>query len=326
MKKILRLASIFFALIFCGVAIFHFVEGRNLVDSLYATVVTLTTIGYGDVTPATDTGKLLLMIFILAGVAALTYIVTNVTARLIEGTLGDILKRKKMEKEIENLQEHIIVCGCGTISKYIIGEFEKTKMDFVVVDKEIDEAAVGDALFLKEDPTSDYALLKAGIMKARGLIAAMPDDRDNFFIVLTARGMNPRLRIIAKCIHPDSIKKIRKAGADSVVMPDFIGGMRLVSEMVRPDVVSFLDRMLRDPYNTIRVEEVILSESSPFCGKALKDLRIEERRRMVLIAMKRGEEQIFNPGHSTRLAAGDALILIDETDEIRSLREHVNRR
>jgi voltage-gated potassium channel len=324
-RKFIILASIFCGLVLAGMAIFHFVEGRDTLDSFYATVVTLTTIGYGDITPHSNLGKALIAFFILCGVATVAYIVSNVTAHIIEGTLQDILKRKKMERDIEKLEKHVIICGCGIVGRYVMEELLKTKTQFVLVAKEIDESIAGEALFIKEDPSNDQALIKAGIMKARGLVAVMPDDRDNLFVVLTARSLNNDLRIIAKCSHEDTIKKIRKAGADSVVMPEYIGGLRMASEMLRPEVVSFLDVMMRDPRSTVRVDEIALQPKSSLCGRQIKDLHIPKASRALLVALKRGREHIFNPDPKTELAEGDTLVFIGEVDDIAKLRNHVNR-
>jgi len=304
-RRFITLGSLFCGLILGGAAIFHFVEGKDMIDSFYATVVTLSTIGYGDITPCSNLGKVLIALFILCGVATVAYIVSMVTARIIEGTLQDILKRKKMERDIEKLENHIIICGCGTIGRHVMDELVKTKTQFVLVAAEVDTASAGDILFLKGDPSSDQALLKAGIMKARGLVAVMPDARDNLFVVLTARSL--------------------KAGADSVIMPEYIGGLRMASEILRPDVVSFLDIMLRDPRSTVRVDEVRIQPKSPFVGRQIKDVHIPKASRALLVAMKRGREHIFNPEPKTELAEGDVLVLIGEVDDIAKLRSHVNR-
>lgn len=330
MKRIIKIFAVFVSLLLAGVYIFHYVEGRGLVESVYATVVTLATVGYGDVTPVTKTGRILTIFFILIGISLLTYVLSTITAFIIEGELSDILRRKKMLKKISGLKGHIVLCGLGTAGFYIAGELHKTGRKCVVVEKDLsvlpsgkdENDEMGKAmLFINGDATRDEVLVQAGIKEASGLITVLPDDRDNLFVVMSARSLNSGLRIISRCKDSASEPKLKTAGANSVVLPDFIGGMRMVSEMVRPSVVTFLDLMLKDKDRTLRIEEVNINAASVFAGKKISELGIEKFKEAIVVAVAEGKKYAFNPPGNYTLKPGEALIFWGAVTDINKIRE-----
>ena len=227
-----------------------------------------------------------------------------------------------MNKKIDRLDDHFIVCGADRTGQYAVEELLKTKRDFVVIENKqetIQELEKRGVLCIEGNATHDAVLLRAGIQKARGFITSQHSDAENLFVVITAKRLNPSLRVIAKAVEEESEQKIRMVGADGVVMPDFIGGLRLVSEMVRPSVVSFLDIMLRSKDRTIRVEEIVVGTSSPFIGKELSETGLPDMEGVSLVALKdkAADTYTFNPSRKTSLATDHVLIVMGDVDRIR---------
>lgn len=250
------------------------------------------------------------------------------TAFIVEGTLTDIVKRMRMKKTIAHLKDHYLVCGDSDTGKYIIDELRKIHRDFVVIEKDpvkITDLAHKEVLYIEGDATSEDVLREAGIARARGLITTLHTDADNLFVALTARGLNADLRIISKAVNEESRAKFLRAGVDNVVMPNAIGGLRMVSEMVRPSVVTFLDTMLRAKDQTIRVEEVHLHANSYAVGEMLGETGILAVEGASVVALVRPSQPYrFNPSPSIRLEAGDTLILMGLSSVINELDNRLN--
>ena len=232
-----------------------------------------------------------------------------------------------MDKKIERLSGHYIICGAGRTGGHVLDELVASGRTAVVVERRGDhirECAERhpDLLTIEGDATQDKTLERAGIHRAAGLVAALPTDKDNLYVVLTARTLNPSLRIIAKADEEEARDKMARAGADSSVCPQSIGGLRMASEMARPTVVSFLDAMLRGKEAALRVEEVTLPEESPLAGKSLGESAIAQKTGLLVVAMRRPDEEFrFNPPATVRLAAGDILIVIGDVRHVESLRK-----
>lgn len=329
-KKRLFVSLTIFVLVFAiGVAGFKILGGRewSLLDSAYMTIITAATIGYGEVhdlslNPAARTFGIFYIVICLGTIA---YAVSSITAFVVEGELKNILGRRKMEKEIARLQDHYIVCGADETAQSIIKELMTTQKRFIVVDpskEKLDKlSALGAIIYIHGDATDDAVLLKAGIERAKGLIACLPTDEANLFVTVSARSLNPNLRIVAKGIDINSHKKMIKAGADSVISPAFIGGMRMVSEMIRPATTTFLDMMLRERERVLRVDEVIVGPQSALVGKTIEESKIEEKTGALLVALRKGgaKEFAFNPHKTTLLAEKDVLIFIASPEMMKEL-------
>lgn len=319
-KRIYISLVIFGAVFLVGVVGFKIFGGKDwtLLDSLYMTAITISTIGYEEVVDlsANPAARIFTVGFIILSLGTIAFAVSSITAFIVEGELKNILGRRKMEKEISRLKDHYIVCGSDETAETIIRELLVTHREFVVVDpvKERLEklATLGHVLHIHGDPAEDEVLLKAGIERARGILLSLPTDEANLFVTLTARNLNSRLRIVAKGIDLKSHDKMRKAGADSVISPTFIGGMRMVSEMVRPAVVTFLDMMLRDREKALRFEEVRVEKGSPLDGKTIGEAKLEEKTGALLVAVKKAgsDDYEFNPPSDRRVEAEDILIFI----------------
>lgn len=311
-----------------GVAGYQVIEGWNFSDSLYMTVITLATVGYGETNPLTPTGRIFTMFLIMMGVGSLTYGLTVATAFVVEGTLTDMIGRRRMEAEIHKLSDHIILCGIGETGRHIAEEFTKIRVPFIVIERDEERIKqmlekVGRFLYIEGDATDDEILLRARIADAKGLVTALHEDRDNVFVILTARGLNPKLRIVSKAVEAESRTKLTKAGADSVVSTNFIGGLRIASEMIRPTVVSFLDKMLRAGGDDVRVAEAKIPAGSQFAGGKLGDARIYEKTGLTVIAVARGEKYELNPAPDTQLREGDGLIVCCSVDQLKKLNDLV---
>ena len=272
----------------------------SLLDDLYMTAITITTVGYGEIVDLSDNppGRLFTMLIAVSGIGVLFYVVTNLTASAVEGELTKSFRRKRMEKAARNSSGHYIVCGIGSVGYHIVNELSDTKRPYVLVDLSMDsiERALEtfhDATFVEGDATENNILLTAGIQQAKGLFAVTSDDNQNLVISLTAKDLNPNIRVVARCNAPEHSHKMRRAGADTVVSPGFIGGLRMASEMVRPTAVSFLDTMLRDKEKNLRVEEIAVPD--PFVGRTVSDLNLKRYPHFLLLAVRTAEDWVYNP-------------------------------
>lgn len=325
-KRIYLSLTVFIAVFIIGVAGFKIIGGPewSLLDSLYMTVITLSTVGYEEVVDisANPAARIFAIVFIVTCLGTIAFAVSSITSFIVEGELKNVLGRKKMEKEIAKLKDHYIVCGTDETAQTIIQELILTKKKFVVIEplkEKIDKfSAEENILFVNGDPTEDDVLLSAGIEKARGILLSLPTDEANLFVTLTARSLNHRIRIVTKGIDLKSHKKMVKAGSDSVISPTFIGGMRMVSEMIRPAVATFLDMMLRERERVLRFEEVLVKKESPLVGKTIEEARLEEKTNALLVAIRRAgrKDYEFNPSKDTAIQENDTLILIATPDMV----------
>jgi voltage-gated potassium channel len=332
-KRVFLSLALFFSVLFIGVGGFMMIGGGRwtLLDSLYMTVITLSTVGYGEVVDISTNpaARIFTVIFIFLCLGTIAFAVTSITSFIIEGELKNILGRRRMEKEISKLKDHYIVCGTDETALTIIQELILTKRAFVVIEplkEKIDKLSVLDnSLFVHGDPTEDNVLIQAGIEKAKGILLSLPTDEANLFVTISARSLNPDIRIVTKGIDVKSHKKIFKAGSNAVVSPSFIGGMRMVSEMIRPAVVTFLDMMLRDREEVLRFEEIHVKKGSRLVGCTIQEANIDKETASLLVALKRAgkTKYDFNPSKETKIGEGDTLVLIATPDLISQIGKEV---
>ena len=326
-KRLAQIGVLFAAIFTAGTTGFMAVEGWPFLDALYMTTITLSTVGFQEVHPLSTGGRLLAMALILGGTGSLLYGLSVVTAFIVEGELTGLLGKRRMEKALAKLHAHVIVCGAGETGKHVVEELLKTQTPCVVIEQDLARLKhlerFGGMPVIEGDATDGVVLSRARIDIARGLITTLPSDKDNLFVILTARELNPTLRIVSRVIEDDSHAKLRKAGADAVVSSNQIGGLRLASELIRPHVVSFLDTMLRDPHRVLRIEEAEVMQGSPVVGKTLDELDLVSRVGLVVMAKRRSAvgEFEYNPRASSRLDAGDFLIVCGELSQVETLRD-----
>jgi voltage-gated potassium channel len=331
-KRIYVSLALFLTVFLIGVAGFKTIGGSewSLLDAVYMTVITVGTVGYGETHDlgGNPAARVFAAAFIILSLGTIAFAVSSITAFVVEGELKRMLGRRKMEKDIRRLEGHDIVCGTDETAQTIIQELLVTRRDFVVVDADrakLDKlAATAPFLFVEGDPADDEVLKKAGIERARGLLLSLPTDEANLFVTITARQLNPVIRIVAKGIDVKSHDKMVRAGADYAVSPTFIGGMRMVSQLVRPAAVTFLDMMLRERDKAFRVEEVEVGPGSSLAGQPLSATAIRAKRGALLVAVKPegGPGYAFNPPGDTILQEKDVLVFIttpESRKEIESL-------
>jgi len=316
-----------------GVVGYMLLEQCSFSDALYMTVITVATVGYAEVVPLHKEGRLFTMILIIGGMGATLYGLSSLTALIVEGELRSLLRRREMDKKIDKIQDHYILCGTGRTGMHVLNEMIVAKKRVVAIDRDPDQLpqvpkGVTGILTLEGDATKDEVLERAHIERAKGLVAALPTDKDNLYVVISAKGFNPNLRIISKADDEDSRSKLIRAGANSVVLPHAIGGLRMASEMIRPTVVNFLDVMLREKNAALRVEEVAIPAGSSLLGQTLQESRIVQKTGLLVVALRDPDSPgtfRFNPPATTPIRAHEILIVIGNADQILKLRELVTR-
>ncbi|MCX6143620.1 MAG: potassium channel protein [Ignavibacteriales bacterium] len=321
-REALRIVSLLGSILLVGVAGYHFIEGWSLFDALYMTVITLATVGYGETHPLSTTGRVFTMFLILGGMGMILYGVSRITSFVVEGEMSGILRRRRMNRTISHMSNHYIVCGWGNTGYYAVEELHRTRRPYVVVENDpsrIEQLVAGEMMYIEGDATSDATLIAAGIQRAAGLISSLPTDRDNMFVVITARGLNPTFKIVSKIEDISSRDKFLRGGANIVISSDFIGGLRMVSELVRPGATSFLDSMLRDN-SALRVEDVKVGLHSKYVKKPVGSCDVFAKSGVLLVSMKRADEFHFNPPPATILESGDTLVVIGNPEQLQSVR------
>ena len=292
----------------------------SIIDCLYMTVITVTTIGFGEIIDLSHSpaGRVFTMFIALSGVGIAAYFLSNVVDFMVEGRLQEAFWRRKMEREIGKLEQHYIVCCVEGVGAYIVKELSSTQRPYVIVDNDKAKAdkiigGLKNELFVEGDATDNDTLTRAGINEALGLFAVTGDDNENLVISLTAKTLNSRIKVVAACNDVKNMEKIKKAGADAVVAPSYIGGLRIVSEMVRPTVVSFLDTMMRNKEKNLRVEEISVPEG--FVDRPIKALDLKRHPDILLLAIKGKEGWIYNPDENHVLKQDDTLIIMTTPGE-----------
>lgn len=334
--RVIRAGVAFVSILMVGTG-GYFLLGRgawSLFDCLYMTVVTLTTVGYGEVLPlaAVPGARLFTVFLIIIGMGLVLYLMSTFTAFLVDGSLGSIFQRRKMLKQLDQMKGHYIICGVGKTGIHVVEELVETGYHCVALDQREERieaiaerygpgvpAIVGDA-------THDGDLITAGVERATGLVASLGAEVENVYCTLSARQLNPTIRIIVRSDNPQAEQKFIHAGADSVVYTSLIGGRRIASEMVRPEVVSFLDLMIRDKERTMRIEEVTIPPGSPVKGKSLTEANLRRFGDILVIAIRATESEIYtyNPGPSRILEENDVLILLGEMSCVREVKHFVS--
>jgi voltage-gated potassium channel len=316
-KRFVWAGAILVAIIVIGTVGYWFIGGRqySFVDTLYMTVITITTIGFAEIINLSGNvgGRIFTIFIAISGVGTMAYIVTNITALIVEGQLTESFRRRKMEKIAGNSKDHYIICGLGSVGSYIANELHDTKRPHVIVDSNKENIvkrleSLQDEVFIEGDATDSNVLLKAGVQKAAGLFAVTGDDNQNLVVSLTAKQLNPRLKVVVRCHDVRNSAKMKKAGADAVVSPAAIGGLRMASEMLRPTVVSFLDTMLRDRERNLRVEELAVPES--FVGQPISALNLKRCSHTLLLAIRTKGDWVYNPSESHIVDQDNTLVFM----------------
>jgi voltage-gated potassium channel len=324
MKAIHNLRLIALALagvMLVGMAGFHLIEGWPWFDGFYMVLTTLTTIGYQEIHPLSHAGRVFNVFVIVTGVSLAFLGIGALTQALLEFELQSFLGRRKMERSIGRLADHYIICGAGRVGQSAARELARRPVPFVIVEQNEVKCAQfsDDWLVMAGDATQEQTLRQAQIERARGLVAATTTDATNLYIVLTARGLNPGLKIIARASEEDAEKHLLTAGADSVVSPYLFAGQRIAQSFLRPHVVSFLDTATTHLGMDLEIGEIMVGRDSKFAGKTVESSRIRQDRGVIILAIKRAEKMHFNPAPDDRIESGDCLIAMGEPSQLRQL-------
>ena len=316
-----------------GIGYYLIGHGRwSMHDCIYMTVITVTTVGYGEILPDmehADYARTFTMVLLVFGTGSIVYFASTVTAFIIEGDLRNVLFASRLKKRMKRMKDHVVVCGAGSTGRNVIEELLATGVPVVAIDvRETELREIADKFphaeysYLVGDATDDDVMAQTGLERARGLVAALSSDKDNLYLTVSGRQTNPAMRIVARCAELSHVEKIRRSGADAVVSPNFIGGMRLVSELLRPAVVRFLDDMLRDRRATYRIEEIQLGDGAATLGATLRDARVRERFGMTVLAVRATDQQswVYNPDANEKLGPGMTLVVLGSAAQVAELR------
>jgi len=324
MPNNLKLALIFIlVLIAIGTTGFHLLEGWDSLEAFYTTVMTLTTVGYGDFAPKTRGGMLFTVMLVIFGVGTMLYSVGLVSRIMVEGRLLQLMGRGRMEKTIERMNNHYIICGCGRIGMLIARELAAEKVPFVVMDNNpeaIQRIQEEDFVYFRGDATHDKCLIGAGIKRARGIVCVLPSDAQNLYVILTAKELNPNIWILSRSEEESSEHRLLRAGADRVMSPYTLGGNRMAMAILRPAMLDFIEITTRRQSLELRMDELEICEGSPLIGKSLEESEIRQRYGLIIVAVKKDSgKMIFNPVASYVIQSGDKLIALGEEDNVAKL-------
>ncbi len=327
--KIKRISLAFLlltVLVVSGTSGYMAIEGWSLVDALYMTIITISTVGFREVADLSVIGKLFTIALIISSVGIFAYAVTLIGNFIIEGQFNFIGRRRRMERKIASLKNHYLICGCGKIAEEVISEFRKSKLEFIVIDNNASENLAKEndtTTYLDSDPTSDDTLNEAKIDQAKGLISCLPTDKENLFVVISARNLNHNLKIVSLATEETTKNKLLKAGADNVILPEVIGGKRMASMILRPQVLSFLDVMTTPAQEevSLRLEELNVNKKSSCANLSLKKAQIPQKTGVLVVAIKKKSGFIYNPSSSTNLEPNDTLIGLGKDEQLQKLKE-----
>jgi len=309
---------------FSGVLWYRLVEGWSWLDAAYMAVITLSTVGFGEINPLSPRGRLFTILLIMMGVAVIAYILNSLTDAIVQGHFQAGFRLLNRRRLMESLQGHYIICGLGRTGRQVASEFSAEHIPFVVVDSEDSAIQIAQQFgytSLQGDATQDQTLMQAGVERARCLVAALPSDAENLYIVLSAKTLSPGIRTIAR-----AILKLQRGGADVVVSPYITGGKRMAAAALRPQVVDFLDGMLTGAERTVYVEEfLLLPESCPIIGKTLSEAQLGRQSGSLILAIRRNDGVlIFAPSADTRFYSGDMVISMGNADQLRLLSQLIS--
>ena len=315
-------------LIFGGTLGYMLIEGADFLSSLFMTVITITTIGYQEYVPLSTAGRVFTIFLALGGVGFFFYMLSVISEFVVHLTL-QTFEGRGMEKEILKLSDHAILCGFGRIGKNIY-ELIKEEIPVVVIEKDpelIKELKEKKVLHLEGDATEEEVLLKAGIKRARHLIAVLGEDPLNVYLVLSARMLNPRINIVSRADDPSVEKKLYQAGANRVLSPYLSGAKKMALAVLKPNVMDFIDIAGYDPTTSLQLEEILVEEGSALVNKTILESRIRDLTNAIILAIKRKSgEMIFNPASSTMILEGDILIALGERERIETLSDLAKRK
>lgn len=315
--------ALFVLVCVAGTIGFIAIEGWSGWDAFYMTMITVTTVGYREVHPMSRLGELWTVVVLLGGVATLFYTASTLMALIVEGGLYEGFATRRFNRMLEELSDHFIICGYGRIGSIIADEFRKQRVPCVIIERNADrvhDIIERGGLAVEADASREDVLVRVGIHRARGLIAAVGTDAENVYTVLSARVLRPDLFIIARVESEDAEPKLRRAGADRVISPYHLGGIQMAATAIRPAVVDFMRLATSSERLDLAAEQVEIGHDAPFVGKTLRDANLRQAFGVIVVAIKRASGHMqFNPSPEDKIEAGDQLVLLGDTNQLKAL-------
>lgn len=319
-RKVYYTLLVFAFILMVGTIGFMSIENYTLIEAVYMSVITLSTVGFTEVKPLDDAGRIFTSILILASIGTFTFLLTQLTSYFLDGEFIHLYKQYQMHSKINQLEGHVIICGFGRNGREAAKIFENSRKPIVVIEKankRHDDLPFEMSHFLEDDATRDEALLAAGIAKASALLATLPEDADNLFIVLTARELNPKIKIISRASKDSTVKKLKAAGANNVIMPDKIGGAHMATLVLSPDVKEFVDLMATSSNEHFEIVELIAARTTTF-----KDVNCWNETGATILGMKNAMgEYILNPEANTEVQPGNRLIVMGSKEQLNKVKK-----
>jgi voltage-gated potassium channel len=328
-KRLINSLFLFLLIIFFGITGYMSIEGYSFLQALYMTIITISTVGYGVVRPLSKTGTVFTVLLIIFSFTSIGVILQNIVSFFFDEELRKIIKRRRMERELKKLQGHVVVCGFGRNGRHAVEELLLRKEHIVIIEKNHEKLIDSQLLLYKNiyvlegDATNEEILKAANVAAAKALITTLPVDADNVFVVLTAKELNPNLRIISRAADEHSESKLRRAGADYVIMPDTVGGHRMGKLVSQPDVIEFLDYLLIKSGDTVNIEEIPCNQlPKEFIGRSLSELDVRRRTGANIIGMKLPDgSYVFNPSAETKILRDSKLFVVGTPEQVKKLKQ-----
>ncbi len=331
--RFLGAALFLVTLVLLGVLGYVQIEGAEVADALYMSVITITAVGYEEVFPLSQAGRTFTMALLLGGISWMGIWFAFITSFIVELDLQHVFRERRVMRSIEKTSDHVVICGAGRTGRQVAEELTSMGQEYVIIERDPQriERFYGmnpDAMIVQGDATVDHNLEDAGVERAKGLITCLSADTDNLFVCLSAKDMNSDLVVVARAYEEETMSKMYRAGADHVVSPNVSSAIRMASVMLRPSVLSFLDVATRSADFTLRIEQATISESSALAGKTLREAEIPQKTGLIVIAVRKGEDGdrfVFNPKGATRIEPGDDVIVLGTPDQIDDLKKYVKK-
>jgi voltage-gated potassium channel len=322
-RRLLYIAIAITLVLLVGTAGFTLIEGWPPFDSFYMTLTTMTTVGYSEIHPLSHRGRMFNTFLIAFGVTVIFIAIGAMTQSIIEMEFGEVLNKRRNKRMIDKLQDHFIICGFGRVGRGAAEELQRANVPFVVTDLDpdrVEHAMMSGILAVNADATIDQTLHDVGITRARGLVSALSTDADNLFVILSAKGLNPKLYVATRAAEEGAEQKMRRAGADAVFAPYALTGHRLAQSLLRPHVVQFLDLTTKSIGLEVEIEQVAVPARSEIASKSIKDMQIRRDLGVIVLAVRKGDgEMLFNPPADTLIVGGDCLIVMGRQENLRAL-------
>ena len=322
-KKIIRSLILLGLVLITGTMGYMLIEGWHLLDALYMTVITITTVGYGEIRKVDEQGRIFTIFLIFMGMGIIAYTLGIVAQTMVELQVRTILGRRKLGSTIKAIKNHYIICGYGRIGRIVSQELKRKGISLLVIENDPDikeDLETNGIPYIIDDATNEDVLIEAGIERAKGLVSLATSDADNLFITMTARGLNPDLFILVRADEESTRKKLLRAGANRVVLPYLIGGQKMAQTIVRPAVTDFLELAVNDKDMDLKMEELLVGDRSRLKGLTLIDSGIRQEMDVIIVAVRKsGGEMAFNPSSQTRIEPGDTLIALGNPNDLDQL-------